>query len=119
MAILAVVAFAPGFVSSIAGTGGLLTLPALLSFGLPPMAALGTNKVQSALGTLSSTWNFYRLGHLHLRELRPSMAAALVGSMRRHAVGAATRRCAVDARAASAVDRGCVVLSVLAASIGQ
>ncbi len=81
MAILVAVAFAAGFVSSIAGSGGLLTLPALLSLGLPPMAALATNKVQSALGTLSSTWNFYRLGHLHMRELRPSMAAALVGSI--------------------------------------
>lgn len=80
MAMLAAVAFAAGFISSIAGSGGLLTLPALLSFGLPPMAALATNKVQSALGTLSSTWNFYRQGHLNLRELRPSMAAALVGS---------------------------------------
>lgn len=78
---LAAVAFAAGFISSIAGSGGLLTLPVLLSAGLPPIAALATNKVQSALGTLSSTWNFYRQGHLNLRELSPAIVAALAGSV--------------------------------------
>ena len=58
------VAFFAGLVSSIAGSGGLLTLPALLWAGLPPLSALATNKLQSAMGTLSSVSNFRRHGYL-------------------------------------------------------
>ncbi len=43
-----------GFVDAIAGGGGLITLPALLSVGLPPQLALGTNKFQGSFGTLSA-----------------------------------------------------------------
>ena len=78
--LLVVIAFAAGFISSIAGAGGVLTLPALLWAGLPPITALATNKVQSTLGTLSSTWNFFRKGHLDLKPLLPSMLTALLGS---------------------------------------
>lgn len=74
-------AFFAGFISSIAGAGGMLTLPALLWAGLPPLTALATNKVQSSLGTLSSTWNFFRRGHLDIKPLRLSVALAIVGSI--------------------------------------
>lgn len=80
-ALLILVAFVAGYISSIAGSGGLLTLPLLLWAGLPPLQALATNKLQSALGTLSSTWNFFRKGHLVLRDLLPSIALALIGSV--------------------------------------
>ena len=74
-------AFFAGFISSIAGAGGMLTLPALLWAGLPPLNALATNKIQSSLGTLSSTWNFFRRGHLDIKPLRLSVALAIVGSI--------------------------------------
>ena len=41
LAILAMVAFIAGFIDAIAGGGGLLTIPALLTAGLPPHLALG------------------------------------------------------------------------------
>lgn len=47
-----------GLVDTIAGGGGLLTLPALLSIGLPPHLSLGTNKLQSTFGSGSATLNF-------------------------------------------------------------
>lgn len=78
---LTLVAFVAGYISSIAGAGGLITLPILLWFGLPPINALATNKVQSALGTLSSTWNFFRKGQLSLKEIRYSLLFALLGSV--------------------------------------
>ena len=81
MGILTFVAFVAGFISSIAGAGGLLTLPVLLWVGLPPINALATNKVQSSLGSLSSTWNFYHRGHLHLSEIRWSLVLALLGAI--------------------------------------
>ncbi|MBQ7271408.1 MAG: TSUP family transporter, partial [Campylobacter sp.] len=39
-------AFFAGFVDAIAGGGGMIALPALLAIGVPPHAALATNKFQ-------------------------------------------------------------------------
>ena len=79
--ILVGVAFFAGLISSIAGSGGILTLPALLWAGLPPLNALATNKVQSSLGTLSSAWNFFRKGHLDIKPLYSAVAMAVLGSV--------------------------------------
>lgn len=78
--ILTVVAFAAGFISAIAGGGGIITLPALLWAGIPPLDALGTNKFQSVFGTLSSAINFFQKGYLDLRQLWPGLVAAVCGS---------------------------------------
>lgn len=77
---LMVVAFLAGFISSIAGAGGMIVLPFLLWAGVPPINALATNKFQSVFGTLSSTLNFFRKGYLDLRPLRPALVYALIGS---------------------------------------
>jgi len=75
------VAFFAGLISSIAGSGGILTLPALLWAGLPPLNALATNKVQSAIGTLSSAWNFFRQGHIDIKPLLPVLLMGFIGSV--------------------------------------
>ncbi len=49
-----------GFVDAIAGGGGLIAVPALLSAGLPPVVAFGTNKVQSVIGTLIAAFTYWR-----------------------------------------------------------
>ena len=41
------VAMLAGFIDSIAGGGGLLTIPALMAAGMSPANALATNKLQS------------------------------------------------------------------------
>ena len=46
--------FAAGFVDSIAGGGGLITLPVLLSFGGDTAHLFGTNKVQATCGSASA-----------------------------------------------------------------
>ena len=61
--------FCAGFVDSIAGGGGLISLPVLLSIGLPPQLALGTNKLQGTFGTFSSSLNYVRSGKVDLSEL--------------------------------------------------
>ena len=48
------VAFLDGLIDVIAGGGGLLVLPALLSAGLPPTAALAINKLQGVHDALNS-----------------------------------------------------------------
>jgi hypothetical protein len=62
LATVAAAGFAAGFVDSVAGGGGLISLPALLAAGLPPHLALGTNKLQSAMGTSFAAANYARRG---------------------------------------------------------
>ena len=60
IAILCVAAGAAGFVDAIAGGGGLVTVPALMSFIPSPHLALGTNKGQALFGAISSAASFWR-----------------------------------------------------------
>ncbi|WP_323844875.1 TSUP family transporter [Microbulbifer magnicolonia] len=74
------VALLAGWVDTLAGGGGLITLPALLLAGVPPVNALATNKSQSVMGTLTSTVTLFLKGHLRGRELLPLMATAAAGA---------------------------------------
>ena len=67
-----------GFVDSIAGGGGLITVPALLWLGLPPQVALGTNKMQSACGTSLAVWRYAAAGLFSWREVRVAVAMTFV-----------------------------------------
>jgi len=78
--LLAVVSGLAGFVDSIAGGGGLLTVPALLAAGLGPTAALATNKVQSSFGAGSAAWNYSRRGAVRPRDLRLAIATTFTGA---------------------------------------
>ena len=72
--------FLAGFVDSIGGGGGLISLPAYLLAGLPVHQAIATNKLSSACGTSLSAFRFLRRGLINLRLAVPSVAAALIGS---------------------------------------
>jgi len=66
--LLFVTGAAAGFVDSIAGGGGLITLPVLLSCGFDPKLALGTNKLQATFGSGSAAWHYTRAGVAGWRE---------------------------------------------------
>ena len=70
-----------GWVDTLAGGGGLLTLPALLLAGVPPLAALATNKAQGFVGTMTATVLLAVKGHLDIVRLLPQVVAAALGSM--------------------------------------
>jgi uncharacterized membrane protein YfcA len=57
---LCATAFVAGLIDAIAGGGGMLTVPALLTTGLPPHIALGTNKLAASFGSLTASITFYR-----------------------------------------------------------
>ena len=61
-------AFVAGLVDSIAGGGGLITVPVLLGIGLPPQVALGTNKLQASFGSGSAMLHFVRAGTVKLND---------------------------------------------------
>ncbi len=58
--ILALVAFIAGYIDAIAGGGGMLTVPALLSTGLPPHVVLGTNKLAASFGSATAAFTYFR-----------------------------------------------------------
>jgi uncharacterized membrane protein YfcA len=69
-----------GFVDAIAGGGGLIALPALLAAGVPPVAALGTNKVQSVIGTGMAALTYWRKGFVSLPALAVAIACTFAAA---------------------------------------
>ena len=78
--LLFLVGLTAGFVDSIAGGGGLITVPALLAVGLTPAQALATNKLQSSGGAFSASYYFVRKGMVKLGDLKLAIALTFVGS---------------------------------------
>ena len=66
-----------GFVDSIAGGGGLLTLPVLLAVLPSPAQTIATLKTQSLFGTLAATIRFTRQGLVQPRTKIVAMISAL------------------------------------------
>ncbi len=82
-ALLLLAAFAAGWVDAVVGGGGLIQLPALL-IGLPadtpPAPILGTNKVSSVWGTLTSSITYAVRVRPDWRTIVPLVVAAAAGS---------------------------------------
>lgn len=72
--------FLAGLIDAIGGGGGLISLPAYLIAGLPPHAAVATNKMSSSCGTSLATYRFIRNGLVNFRLAVPSVVAAIIGS---------------------------------------
>ena len=71
--------FLAGFVDSVAGGGGLISLPSYLFVGVPIHLASGTNKVVNAIGTGTATWKYLRSGKVDLRTALWAAVGALAG----------------------------------------
>jgi hypothetical protein len=80
LALLTLAGFVAGLVDAIAGGGGLVTVPALLTAGLPVDAVLATNKGQSVFGSLTSFSLFLRSGRIDRPRLAPTFVLAALGS---------------------------------------
>jgi uncharacterized membrane protein YfcA len=69
-----------GFVDSIAGGGGLITLPVLLSLGMDPKHALGTNKLQATFGSGSAACHYAQAKTVPLNDCTRVFACSLFGA---------------------------------------
>jgi len=72
--------FLAGFVDSVAGGGGLITLPAYLLVNVPVHIAAGTNKVVAGTGTIVSCIKYFTSGKICVRVALWSVAGALLGA---------------------------------------
>lgn len=59
-ALLILVGLCAGFIDAIVGGGGLLTVPALLSLGLPAHLTLGTNKLSACFASGTAAFTFFK-----------------------------------------------------------
>lgn len=78
---LMLAAFFAGFIDSIAGGGGLISLPAVLIVGMPPHLALGTGKFMASIGTVASFITYARSKAVVWRIAATGMFFSLIGSM--------------------------------------
>jgi uncharacterized membrane protein YfcA len=67
-------------VDTIAGSGGLITLPALLMVGVAPSIALGTNKFQACVGEFNASVYFIKHGNIKIKELLLGALFVIIGS---------------------------------------
>ena len=80
-AILCGVALLAGFIDAIAGGGGLLTVPALLTAGLPPHLTLGTNKLAASFGSLTASITYYKKQLFNPKFWLASILATAIGAL--------------------------------------
>ncbi len=81
IALLCLMSFLAGFIDSVAGGGGLVLLPALLLAGIPPQAALGTNKFAAIFGTSTALANFMKNGKVIWKIAGCGLAFSVLGSV--------------------------------------
>jgi len=81
LVLLFFLAILAGWVDTIAGGGGLITIPVLILAGLPPATALATNKLQGSAGTLTASIYFLRKKTVRLSELKLAIFLTFIGSI--------------------------------------
>tara|TARA_R110002050_G_scaffold129217_2_gene250698 strand:- start:719 stop:1486 length:768 start_codon:yes stop_codon:yes gene_type:complete len=81
LSLLFVVAIVAGLLDTLAGGGGLISLPALILGGVPPLAALGTNKLQGSMGTATATYMMIKNKRINLVNVKLLMLSAFIGAV--------------------------------------
>ena len=78
---VAAAAFLAGVINSIAGAGSLLTFPALLTVGLPPLQANVSNSIGLVPGSLSGAWGYRAELRGHLGQAARLCIASGIGGL--------------------------------------
>lgn len=77
---LCIAGFIAAFVDSIAGGGGLISVPAFLIAGIPPHIALGTNKFAATTSSLTSSIKFAKSKKVNFDIIKYLAPFTLVGA---------------------------------------
>lgn len=80
LSLLFIVALIAGCIDTLAGGGGLLTIPVLFIAGLPPLTALGTNKFQAFVGSGTASFMMLKKKKVTFDEVKFLMLTAFIGS---------------------------------------
>ena len=77
---LFLIAALAGFLDTLAGGGGLITIPALIASGVSPLSALATNKLQACIGSGTASFLMIRLKRVEWNNIKWLMLTAFSGS---------------------------------------
>lgn len=80
LALLLFIALVAGYIDTLVGGGGLITVPALMAAGVPPIYALGTNKLQAVAGSGTATFTMFSRSKVNFHQVKWLMLMAFVGS---------------------------------------
>lgn len=72
--------FVAGWLGAVTGAGGLIALPVLLTVGVPAHLALGTNMLQSSVGTVAGAVAFLRLRSVIIRGYAFGVFSTIAGA---------------------------------------
>lgn len=78
--ILCIAGFAAAFVDSIAGGGGLISLPAFMAAGVPTHIALGTNKFSATAASFTSSIKYFTSGKVNLKLIKKLVPFTIIGA---------------------------------------
>jgi uncharacterized protein len=79
--ILIAIGIFSSFVGTLAGGGGLITLPAMMLIGIPIQVGIATNKFSSGMAALTSVTYLLRNKHLSLKLIFINVAIAFTGGI--------------------------------------
>ena len=78
---LFLIAVLAGFIDTLVGGGGLITIPALLMCGMSPLSALGTNKMQAVAGSGTASFMMLKRRRVNFDDVKILMIYAFIGSL--------------------------------------
>ena len=81
IALLIGAAFLAGYIDTLVGGGGLITIPALMAAGMPPITALGTNKLQAVAGSGTASLTLLLHRKVAIKDVKWLMLSAFIGSL--------------------------------------
>lgn len=79
--ILACIGVLASILGTLVGGAGLVTLPAMMLFGIPVHTGIATNKFSTAIGSFTSVFYLLRKGDLTIRDVSIFLSIALIGGL--------------------------------------
>lgn len=77
---ICIAGFIAAAIDSIAGGGGIISLPAIIATGVPPHLALGTNKFASTCASFTSTLKFAKSKKIHFPLVKYQIPCTILGA---------------------------------------
>lgn len=79
--LLASVGLFAGFIDAVVGGGGMMTVPTLLSIGLPPHLSLGTNKLSASFASGTAAYTYFRKQLFKPQYWKHCFYSTLIGAL--------------------------------------
>lgn len=81
LVVLSIAGFLAAFFDSIAGGGGLISLPAFMAIGMPTHIALGTNKFSATAASCTSSIKYATSGKVNFKLIRYLIPFTIIGAI--------------------------------------